>query len=48
MIPRPPHWNRTIVIIWPTIDRSFPISITVRPVTQTAEAEEKRASTKVR
>jgi len=36
------------VIIWPIIDRSFPISITARPVTQTAEAEEKGASTKER
>jgi hypothetical protein len=35
-----------MVIICPVMERSFPISITARPVTHTAEAEEKRASIK--
>jgi hypothetical protein len=48
MIPKPPIWKRTSVTIWPAKERSFPISIEARPVTQTAEAEEKRASTKLR
>ena len=48
MIPSPPIWKRTSVTIWPAKERSFPISMTARPVTQTAEAEENRASTKLR
>ena len=35
-------------MIWPAKERSFPISMTVNPVTQTAEADAKRASTKGR
>jgi hypothetical protein len=37
-----------MVITWPRRDRSFPISMTTNPVTQTADAEVKSASTKVR
>ena len=48
MIPRPPTWKRKIVITCPGTVRSFPISITTSPVTQTAEVEVKRASTKAR
>jgi len=48
MIPNPPIWKRKMVITWPMRERSFPTSITTRPVTQTAEAEVKRASTKRR
>jgi hypothetical protein len=29
---------------WPTVERSFPVSTTTSPVTQTAEVEVKRAS----
>jgi hypothetical protein len=35
-------------MIWPANERSFPMSMDARPVTQTAEAEVKRASTKER
>jgi hypothetical protein len=45
MIPNPPVWIRNIVITCPTRERSFPVSMTTRPVTQTAEVEVKRAST---
>lgn len=48
MIPNPPIWKRTMVITWPGIERSFPRSIVLNPVTQTAEVEAKRASTKGR
>jgi len=48
MIPNPPIWNRKMVITWPSVERSFPTSVTTRPVTQTAEVEVKRASTKRR
>jgi hypothetical protein len=48
IIPNPPIWKRKMVITWPRMDRSFPISMTTNPVTQTAEAEVKSASTKVR
>ena len=37
-----------MVITWPAKERSFPMSIQVKPVTQTADVEVKRASTKVR
>jgi hypothetical protein len=39
---------RTIVTTCPTVERSFPVSTTTSPVTQTAEVEVKRASTKRR
>jgi len=45
IIPKPPIWIKNIVITWPTGERSFPISTTTSPVTQTAEVEVKRAST---
>jgi hypothetical protein len=48
IIPSPPIWKREMVITWPRVVRSFPLSITTRPVTQTAEVEVKRASIKVR
>lgn len=34
-----------MVTIWPANERSLPISITTKPVTQTAEVDEKSAST---
>ncbi len=37
-----------MVITWPAKERSFPISMHVKPVTQTADVEVKRALTKVR
>jgi hypothetical protein len=37
-----------MVITWPAKERSFPMSMQVKPVTQTADVEVKRASTKVR
>jgi hypothetical protein len=44
MIPRPPVWIRSMVITWPMVEKSFPVSRTTRPVTHTAEVEVKRAS----
>jgi hypothetical protein len=37
-----------MVITCPSVERSFPVSTTTSPVTQTAEVEVKRASTKRR
>jgi hypothetical protein len=37
---------RAIVISWPEIEKSVPVSTTTRPVTQTAEVEVNNASTK--
>jgi hypothetical protein len=37
-----------MVITCPTVDRSLPVSRTTRPVTQTAEVDVNRASTKWR
>jgi hypothetical protein len=48
MIPKPPIWMRSKVTTCPTVERSFPVSTTTSPVTQTAEVEVKRASTKRR
>jgi len=48
MIPNPPIWKRKMVITWPNVLKSFPISMTTKPVTQTAEVEEKSASMKRR
>jgi len=46
MRPRPPSWIRTRITICPKSVKEEPVSRTVRPVTQTAEVEVKRASIK--
>ena len=48
MNPRPPIWIRVMRINCPRKVRSFPGSITVRPVTQTAEVAVNNASIKAR
>jgi len=48
MIPKPPICKRKMVITCPNVLKSFPISMTTKPVTQTAEVEEKSASMKRR
>jgi len=44
MIPRPPSWIRVITTILPNTVSFVPMSITVSPVTQTAEIAVKKAS----
>jgi hypothetical protein len=48
MMPRPPTWISVKSTTCPNRLRTFPISITERPVTQAAEVAVKSASTKPR
>jgi hypothetical protein len=45
MIPRPPSWIRIRMIACPAGLKSLGVSLTIRPVTQMAEVDVKRAST---
>ena len=45
IIPNPPTWKRTIVMICPASERSLPISMVANPVTHTADVAVNRAST---
>ncbi len=46
MMPSPPNWKRQMRITCPAVVRSVPTSTVASPVTQTAEADMNRASTK--
>ena len=46
MMPRPPVWISVRIIVWPNRVNEVPVSVTLRPVTQTAEVDVNRASTK--
>ncbi|MEK6545726.1 MAG: hypothetical protein AABZ28_04265 [Nitrospinota bacterium] len=46
IMPSPPNWTSISRTLCPNIVRSFPVSTTVRPVTQTAEVAIKSESEK--
>ena len=46
MMPRPPTWMRPRMMTWPPKVKTFEMSTVAKPVTQVAEADMKRASTK--
>jgi len=43
IIPNPPHCKRIRITNCPKIEKSFPVSRTINPVTQVAEVAVKRA-----
>ena len=43
IIPNPPHCRRIRITNCPKVEKSFPVSSTINPVTQVAEVEVKRA-----
>jgi len=43
IIPNPPHCKRIRITNCPKVEKSFPVSSTINPVTQVAEVEVKRA-----
>jgi hypothetical protein len=43
IIPNPPHCKRISITNCPKVEKSFPVSRTINPVTQVAEVAVKRA-----
>ena len=48
IMPRPPNWISTKMIICPKKVKCVPVSTTINPVTQTAEVEVNKASMKLK